>query len=263
MLKRYKGINGLSLVASLLLLSACTRSLSDVDSQGKTARPVFPDVASAVRPEGSFVNLDNLQQIKAGMTKDQLYELIGVPHFNEGMIRVKEWDYIFHFTRTDKSMSTCQYKVLFDEDMKAQSFFYKPEGCLSLLKVPMAKPTVQIFDKTLAAESLFGFGSATLSHTGENEIRQLIGSLKKEVIKKVLITGHSDRIGKSEMNNTLSLARADTVKTLLIEEGVPEAVIETRGVGASQPLVICPGKTTPAVVACLAKNRRITINILE
>lgn len=69
MLKRYKVINGLSLVASLMLLSACTRSLSDVDSQGKTVKPIFPDVASAVRPEGSYVNIENLQQIKAGMTK--------------------------------------------------------------------------------------------------------------------------------------------------------------------------------------------------
>lgn len=179
------------------------------------------------------------------------------------MIQVKEWDYIFHFTRTDKSVLTCQYKILFDADMKAQSFFYKPENCLNILKAPMATPTVQSIAKTIAAESLFVFGSTTLSHTGENEIRQLIGSLKKENIKKVLITGHSDRIGKSEMNNALSLARADTVKKLLIEEGVPEAVIETRGVGASQPLVICPGKKTPAVVECLAKNRRITINILE
>lgn len=263
MLKRYKGIYGLSLVASLMLLSACTRSVSDVDSQGKTVKPVFPDVASAVRPEGSFVNLENLQQVKAGMTKDQLYELIGVPHFKEGMIRVKEWDYIFHFTRTDKSVLTCQYKVLFDEDMKAQSFFYKPEGCLNALKTPMAKPAVQQIDRTLAAESLFGFGSATLSHTGVTEVRQLIGRLKKDAVKQVLITGHSDRIGNSEKNNALSLARADAVKTLLIEEGIPETVIETRGVGASQPLVICPGKTTPAVVACLAKNRRITINILE
>jgi len=265
MLKRYQCIYGLSLIASLMLLSACTRSVSDVDSQGKMVKPVFPDVASAVRPEGSFVNLDNLRQVKPGMTKDQLYELIGVPHFKEGMIRVKEWDYIFHFSRADKSVLTCQYKVLFDNDMKAQSFFYKPEGCLDALNAATVKPVTHQIDKTLAAESLFGFGSATLSREGETEIRQMIAKLKKKnvPVKQVVITGHSDRIGSREKNNALSLARADAVKNLFVEEGISETVIETRGMGDSQPVVVCPGKTTPAVVACLAKNRRITINILE
>lgn len=251
------------IVGGVVLLSACTRSISDVDSQGKTDHPVFPEASHAVRSEGSFVNLDNLKQMRSGLTKAEVYELIGTPHFNEGVLRVKEWDYIFHFTLNDNSVLTCQYKVLFDKDMKAQSFFYKPEGCLNALKTPMANPAVQKIDRTLAAESLFSFGSATLSHTGENEIRQLIASLPKKSVKQVRITGHADRIGDSEKNNELSLARADAVKTLLIEEGIPETAIETRGMGSSQPLVICPGKTTPAVVACLAKNRRITINIQE
>lgn len=265
MFKRYQCIYGLSLIASFMLLSACTRSVSDVDAQGKTARPVFPDTASAVRPEGSFVNLENLRLVKAGMSKEQLYELIGVPHFREGIVRVKEWDYIFHFTRADETVLTCQYKVLFDENMKAQSFFYRPEGCLSALTVPKVKTAPHSIDSTFAAESLFGFGSATLSRTGETELRRMIAQIQEQHIpvKRVLITGHADRIGNSEKNNALSLARAEAVKTLLVAQGIPEAIVETRGVGASQPLVVCPGETTPAVVACLEKNRRITINILE
>ena len=34
---------------------------------------------------------------RSGMNKDQLYNLIGRPHFSEGLYGVEEWDYAFNY----------------------------------------------------------------------------------------------------------------------------------------------------------------------
>lgn len=249
-------------LGGMMLLAGCTHSVSKVDSNGTTAQPVFPAASSAVRTEGSFVNLDNLKQVRKGDTKAQLYELIGTPHFSEGVIKVKEWDYIFHFTKTDKSVLTCQYKVLFDSNMKAQSFYFLPDNCLSQLAEP-AKPVVAHHD--LSASGLFAFGSATLLPDGAAQIQALSTNLKENGLdnKQVVISGHTDRIGNPAQNLQLSQARAESVKDLMIDNGIPEGIIETHGMGETQPVINCPGNKSPAVIDCLAPNRRMSVDIVE
>lgn len=249
-------------LCSMMLLAGCSHSVSNVDSNGTTTDPVFPDAASAVRTEGSFVNLDNLKQVRKGDTKAQLYELIGTPHFSEGVIKVKEWDYIFHFTKADKSVLTCQYKVLFDSSMKAQSFYFLPENCLSQLEQP-AKPAAAHHE--LSAAGLFAFGSAILLPNGVEQIQALSANLKQNGLenKRVVITGHTDRIGNPATNLQLSQARAESVKDLMIGNGIPEEIIATRGVGDQEPRVYCPGSKSPAVIECLAPNRRMSVDIVK
>ncbi|HWK60587.1 MAG TPA: outer membrane protein assembly factor BamE [Eoetvoesiella sp.] len=112
-------------------LAACG-NLSQVSDQGTTSEPVWPDPASASFEAGSYPKVDALRLIEPGMSKDQLYNLLGRPHFGEGLAGVREWDYLFHF-RTSRGEKTCQYKILFDKDKHARSFFWKPEACVSQL----------------------------------------------------------------------------------------------------------------------------------
>jgi outer membrane protein OmpA-like peptidoglycan-associated protein len=250
------------LIGSMALLTACTRSVSDVDGEGKTDKAVFPDKSDAVRTDGSFVNRDNLKEMRPGLTKAQVYELLGTPHFSEGVFRVKEWDYIFHFTQPDNTVRTCQYKVLFDSEMKAQSFYVLPENCLS----PQAKPqqAAAVIEKELSAESLFAFGSAELSPKGVEQVNSMSAELKDEMLKDkhLIVKAHTDRFGNEANNMALSEARAESVKSQLIENGIPANRIETVGLGESMPRVDCPGAATSQVIACLAPNRRMTIEIV-
>src|SRR3546814_12185416 len=73
-------------------LGACASS----EGRGAGA-PVFPDLATATFAGGTYPNVDNLRAIAPGMTKDQLYDLIGRPHFHEGVFGVREWNYLFNF----------------------------------------------------------------------------------------------------------------------------------------------------------------------
>ncbi|MBB1199393.1 outer membrane protein assembly factor BamE [Enterobacteriaceae bacterium 89] len=260
----YTGIIRATLfIAATVSLSACTRSISDISAEGKTQHPVFPEQQNAVRTEGSFVNLDNLKQIRSGMTKAQVYELLGTPHFHEGIFKVKEWDYIFNFTKKDQSVLTCQFKVLFDSEMHAQEFYFMPANCLMQLD-PVAQKQVYVH-KELSASSLFAFSSSTLSVEGLREVDLLANELTAGSLqgKRVLVSGYTDRIGQPEQNRRLSLARADSVKQALIVKGVPASKIETYGKGDAMPNVNCAGNLSPSLIECLSPNRRVTVEVIN
>lgn len=128
-----------------LALTACG-NLSKVSREGTTENPIWPDAAKTTfrhngTQHGSWPNWDNVRQIEAGMNKDQIYNLIGRPHFQEGLYGVREWDYLFNY-RENGEHKTCQYKVLFDKDFNAQSFFWLPEGCGSKPQEPAVREVI-------------------------------------------------------------------------------------------------------------------------
>lgn len=65
------------------------------------------------------------------------------------------------------------------------------------------------------------------------------------------IVGHTDNVGRKEKNKELSAGRAESVKTFLVEKGISDSRIVTRGAGDAEP--IASNKTAEG----RAKNRRI------
>lgn len=124
------------------LLAAGCGNLSKVDGNGTTASPVWPDLdpKNVTLPNGTYPDPRQLAMVKAGMTKDQLYHLLGRPHFLEGFLFVREWDYLFHLPSASGDLA-CQYKVLFDRDERARQFYWKDEACEAAAKAAVeAKP---------------------------------------------------------------------------------------------------------------------------
>ncbi|MBD9500296.1 OmpA family protein [Pseudomonas sp. BGr12] len=252
--------------AAAALLSACG-TVSNVDSAGKTAEPIFPAMNSASMPEGYYVNLENLGKIDPGMTKNQVMELIGHPQFSEGMFFVREWDYILKFRQPHgQPDKVCQYKVLFDKDMIAQSFHFLPTDCMAPAVVeqvpgPAPEQHKQIQHITLSADATFGFGSSTLRPLGIAALDDVVSKMQQARVNGIDIVGYTDRIGNAAGNEALSLRRAQSVRNYLVSRGVPASTITVAGRGSDDPLVSCPGAKTAAVIECLAPNRRTTITI--
>lgn len=245
--------------AALALVSACG-TVSKVDDAGKTDEPIFPAMNSASMPEGYYVNLENLGKIGPGMTKKQVRELIGHPQFSEGMFGVHEWDYILKFRQPNgQPDKVCQYKVLFDKDMLAQSFYFLPTDCMAPAVVDPEQPNVQHI--TLSADATFGFGSATLRPVGISALDDVVTKMNKVQVQSIEIVGYTDRIGKADANHQLSFHRANAVRNYLVSRGVPGSIISVDGRGPAEPLVTCPGPKSAAVIECLAPNRRTTITI--
>ena len=289
MKKHFKSAGAALAASALLALTGCgTSSVSrNISDAGQAEEVVFPSIEKhAWLQEGTFPNLDNLRLIAPGVSKDQLYALIGRPHFRESLVAVREWDYIFNF-RTASGVKVCQFKAIFDTQPRAQSFHWMPADCADLLKVAAAAPRVvervveqpvvqtRIVERTpaaaprridLSADALFAFGRsgpADLQAEGRRELDALAASLRgAQAPQRLRITGHTDRLGSAAYNERLSLARANTVRDYLLSAGVAMRGIEVLGRGKSQPKVSCEQKSRQALIECLAPNRRVEIEVL-
>ena len=143
MKKSHNSIKNLCILICIMLgLNACV-SNSQVTHDGVKVEPQWPEINKSTLNKnlGIFPDASSLSQVKVGLTKDQLYYLLGRPHYDEGFIGVREWNYLFHFHTPGhgiNNVTTCQFKILFDKDKIAQSFYWhaidsKIENCKSTI----------------------------------------------------------------------------------------------------------------------------------
>ncbi len=256
----------LSIGAALLLPACGTRHVSrDISPQGVAGEVIFPDPAHIVMKGGTFPNLGDLRLVGPGMTKDQLYQLLGRPHFHEGYAGVREWDYLFHF-RKDGKIITCQYKVVYDEDYLAQTFHWAPASCADLLTETAPPATTEAKERTfkLSADALFEFakyGADDILPRGREELAAIASQLKEADSASIRIVGHTDRIGSDASNQLLSQRRAQTVREFLVDHGVAASAITAEGRGESEPVKDCEEQPRAALIACLTPNRRVEIQV--
>jgi len=239
----------------------------------------FPALESAKWSQGSFPSLEALRAMRTGMGKDQVRELLSWPHFSEGMVGVREWNYIFHFrTGAGPEYITCQYMVRFNKDVLSNGMYWRDSQCAALLNpapvaamVPASRPTPlpspMAQKVTLSADGLFRFDGGNLNDLlpqGRSRIEGLAADIRRKfkTLNFIQITGHTDRLGSGAYNQSLSLARANTVRELLAQQGIDRALIRAAGMGEREPVVDCSGlRTTPALVGCLQPNRRVAIEV--
>ena len=117
-------------IAGLIALQGCTSYVSKgITDDGKAEELVWPAEQSSRQPEGRLASRESLRAIRPGATKNQIYDLLGPPHFSEGMVAVREWDYILKIPSAGDEVLTCRYKIIFDKSYKAQSIYSSPVGC--------------------------------------------------------------------------------------------------------------------------------------
>jgi OOP family OmpA-OmpF porin len=117
------------------------------------------------------------------------------------------------------------------------------------------------------AESLFAFDKSAVQPSGQitlNNFSQQISGTHYDVIT---VEGHTDRIGTPEYNQSLSLQRADAVKSYLVTNGKLDAnSITAVGKSASQPVTKpgdCKGTVASAqLIECLKADRRVDIELV-
>lgn len=249
-MKETKIFRGLLLTSVALAVAACG-NLSKVSDEGTTENPVFPKISESEFNHdgsqfGSWPNWENVRQIERGMNKDQLYYLIGRPHFEEGLYGVREWDYAFNY-RENGVHKICQYKILFDKNMNAQSFFWYPNGCNGNSSY------------NLSGDFLFDFDKDILTAKGKEVVDNVAAQLKASGAQQVKIAGYTDRLGSVAYNLDLSQRRANMVKARLAQQGVT-AQMEAVGYGKINQVKACDDEHGQALRDCLRPNRRVEIS---
>jgi outer membrane protein OmpA-like peptidoglycan-associated protein len=110
---------------------------------------------------------------------------------------------------------------------------------------------------TLAGGVLFASNKSQLLPGAQTSLAQIAEAIKSQDDKKVLIEGHTDSRGSDATNQALSKARADSVASFLISNGVPQDRVTTAGLGPSRPVA---DNATPEG---RANNRRVEIVIQQ
>lgn len=119
---------------------------------------------------------------------------------------------------------------------------------------------------SFSADALFGFDQTTIRPEGQTELRKFGQSLEGTSYQTIQVEGHTDRLGSSAYNQTLSEERATTVKNFLVTSGkIDPARIAAVGKGEGQPVTAagdCPDQLgRAALIQCLQPDRRVEVEV--
>lgn len=117
-------------------------------------------------------------------------------------------------------------------------------GCYEQTSVLVPKKIEKIF--------YFDFNSSAILVAHEAEAREIARFLQDGTNSSIELSGHTDSVGSSEYNRTLSLKRARAIAELLTQRtGIKAADISTEALGENRP------KAEGRGISARAENRRV------
>jgi len=123
-----------------------------------------------------------------------------------------------------------------------------------LIPPDFSLPTI---NEALSLEPItFQSGSSVITAEGIEVLQTAVDFLSANPAVRVAIEGHTDSQGSEGGNQTLSEARAESVKDYLVSQGIADDRLETAGFGESNPIA---DNGTPEG---RAENRRIEFRLL-
>jgi outer membrane protein OmpA-like peptidoglycan-associated protein len=119
----------------------------------------------------------------------------------------------------------------------------------------------QIFAEALAAQPpkalsfilYFVEKSTEITPDSRATLDALLAEVARRQAVEVQITGHTDRVGKAEDNDRLSIERAEAIHAVLINNGLRASFIRTVGRGEREPLIPTPDEQIEP------RNRRVEV----
>jgi outer membrane protein OmpA-like peptidoglycan-associated protein len=123
----------------------------------------------------------------------------------------------------------------------------------SLAEVAKVKEEARGMVITLSGAVLFATGKYELLPIARDKLDEVAKALVDQGYKGILVEGHTDSVGKASDNDTLSLKRAESVRTYLVSRGIPSDKIRASGIGSARSIA---DNSTPDG---RANNRRVEI----
>ncbi|GAA4883915.1 DUF5723 family protein [Flaviramulus aquimarinus] len=135
-------------------------------------------------------------------------------------------------------------------------------GCPEVAPEPIApEPVVtQEVQKTLndyAKTILFNSGKSSIKAESNEVLSEIVKILQEYPNAKFSIEGHTDSVGSDLLNKRLSDSRANAVKKFLINNGVDQFRLTSKGYGESKPIA------NNATSSGREQNRRVEINLAK
>ncbi len=130
-------------------------------------------------------------------------------------------------------------------------------------KSPTAAEVDQTFAAALAAQPpkpisftlYFDTNSTQVTTASRAQLEALMAEAARRQVVEVQVTGHTDRVGSDADNDRLSLQRAESVRAMLIRNGIKAPFIRAVGRGEREPLVPSADEQPEA------RNRRVEVTL--
>lgn len=124
---------------------------------------------------------------------------------------------------------------------------------------------VTVTDYDISADLLFAFDKYTIKDKDKKFLSEIVDHINQtyQQIDQIIVVGHTDRLGSDSYNLDLSNKRANTVRTELVNYGIPSQLIISKGKGETQPVTNGCKDVKPysAMKACLQPDRRVSIRV--
>ncbi|HLJ85255.1 MAG TPA: OmpA family protein [Candidatus Angelobacter sp.] len=134
-----------------------------------------------------------------------------------------------------------------------------PQGSMNYyLGLFLADPEESTLPRTFVFDHLnFEDDSSQFTAESTHTVTELATLLKAYPNTTIQIVGHTDSTGPMDMNQKLSVARADAIKEMLVNQGVGQERIATSGLGEEKPVA------SNDTEAGRARNRRIELIVTQ
>lgn len=106
----------------------------------------------------------------------------------------------------------------------------------SLQEIAKVKEEARGMVITLSGAVLFATGKYELLPIARDKLDDVAKALTDQGYKSIVVEGHTDSKGKAADNDTLSLKRAESVRTYLVSRGIPSDKITASGLGSTRPV---------------------------
>ena len=101
----------------------------------------------------------------------------------------------------------------------------------------------------------FVLGQDELTEESRKAFEPVLQNFARRPAAEITVIGHTDQTGTDKVNDPLSMKRAERVRDMLVQRGIPTERIGTAGRGSREPLV------RAAEGVAEARNRRVDISI--
>ena len=98
-------------------------------------------------------------------------------------------------------------------------------------------------------------GKDELTTESQAQLEEVFAELKRRPLPDIMVIGHTDTVGALDFNDRLSRARAERMRELLIERGLPAGRIQAAGRGKRELLIPTDDNISEP------RNRRVEINV--